>query len=121
MTNKGFAKAEDVERLSKEEMDLLSSADGVAAVESQKQKRATKAYKDEFTEKPKVTEADVQGAGIDVPEEFEEPEPEVKQEKKKPVETVERSSKEIAQDIYNQGFNAGYKHRTKEILAMLVD
>ena len=110
MTGKGFAKAEEI---SKEDMEKLARADAEAAVKGQKEKRATKAYRDEFTE---------EGDEAEVPEELEEPEvPEKKEvQKKNPTETTERSSKEIAQDIYNQGFNAGFKYRTKELIELLV-
>ncbi len=119
MAGKGFAKAEEI---SKEDMEKLAKADAEAAVKGQKEKRATKAYRDEFTEETPVSEEDVQGADIDVPEELDDPEvPEVKQAaKKKPVETKERTSEEIAQEIYNQGFQAGRKYRTKELLDFLV-
>ena len=109
MAGKGFVKAEEI---SKEDMEKLARVDAEAAVKGQKEKRAVKAYRDEFTEEGEA----------EVPEELEEPEePEVKQAaKKKPVETKERTSEEIAQDIYNQGFQAGRKYRTKELFDFLV-
>ncbi len=122
MAKKGFVKAEEI---SKEDMEKLAKADADAAVKGQKEKRATKAYADEFTEETPVSEEDAQGADVDVPEELKEPEePEVAEKqpvaKKNPTETTERSAEEIAQGYYNHGWQAGYKHRTKELLDFLV-
>ena len=114
MAIKGFAKAEEIERISKEEMKKLSEADSTAKLEGAKKKRAVKAYEDEFTEEPEDE--------TEVPEELEEPEvPEKKAvPKSKPKETKERSSDEIAKAIYEQGFQAGHKYRTKELIEFLV-
>lgn len=122
MTGKGFAKAEEI---SKEDMDKLAKADADAAVKGQKEKRDVKTYSDKFTKETDVSEEDAQGADVDVPEDLEEPEePEVAEKKavskNKPVETTERTPEEIANNIYNQGFTAGYKHRTKELVEFLV-
>lgn len=115
MTEKGFAK---VEEISKEDMKKIAMADAEAAVKGQKEKRAVKTYADKFTEETEDA--------VDIPEELEEPEePEVAEKKevpkKKPTETTERTAEEIAQGYYNQGWQAGHKHRTKEFLDFLVD
>lgn len=108
MAEKGFRKAKEVERIGKEEMAKLAEKDAEAAVKGAKANRAKKAYADEFTEEDEPE---------DIPEELEEPEvPE-----KKPKEVKGRSAEEIAQDIYNQGWTAGYKHRTKQLIELLVD
>ena len=112
MTEKGFAKAKDVEKISKEEIEALAREDGMAAVIAAKNKRENKAYKDEFTE---GTDA------IDVPEELDEPEvPENKTVAKKPKET-EADAEETAKAIYSEGYKAGYLEGHKKARAEFLE
>ncbi len=117
MTEKGFAKAKDVERIGKEEMAALAAADATAKLAGAKEKRAGKVYEDEFTEGEDAAE---------VPEELDNPEVPVKKQaiERKPKASEIKAGEETAKAIYTEAYQAGYleghKKARAEILEMLV-
>ena len=120
MAEKGFAKAKDVERIGKKEMEALAAADAAAKFEGAKEKRAEKAYEDEFT----LRKDDLQ-----LPKELDEPdEPEVPEKKAvpetKPKASEVKAGEETARAIYTEAYQAGYieghKKARAEILERLV-
>lgn len=117
MAEKGFAKAKDMERITKEKMKELVDENAVAAVTSAKEKRAVKAYEDEFT---------LRRDDLQVPKELEEPdEPEVSEKKEvvenKPEASEVKAGEETAKKIYIQGYEVGYADGHKKARAEMIE